>query len=83
MEKMSRFWHKTTQLFRAVLGMHLDGDRSACAYWQYQCNGGPMATCSGGCYEEPRCITETPIGGWPSERGPWYRIMWAWRGGED
>jgi hypothetical protein len=40
---------------------------STCAYYQTQGKpDGQRASCSiGGCYTEPRCITEEPEGGWP------------------
>ncbi|QGH79456.1 hypothetical protein SEA_LIMPID_145 [Streptomyces phage Limpid] len=37
-------------------------DLSGCAYFQGK------GTCSYGCWEEPRCHTDEPEGGWPSER---------------
>lgn len=73
--------HTIGQVIRAVFNRHLDADMSDCAYWQYQRNGGPRATCTGGCYEGPACITNEPINGWPSTRGLIGRIRWA-LGGE-
>jgi len=36
-------------------------DLSGCAYYQGK------GTCSYGCWEEPRCQTDEPLEGWPSE----------------
>ncbi len=39
-------------------------DLSGCPYYQ-RIKG---ATCIYGCWQEPRCITDEPLYGWPSER---------------
>lgn len=38
-------------------------DLSDCAYYR-----DPAGTCSHGCWEEPRCVTEEPSEGWPVAR---------------
>lgn len=66
--------HTTVQLIRAVFNLHLDGDMSTCQYFQGK------GTCTYGCHEEPSCITDAPIGGWPSRRNLYGRINWVLRG---
>jgi len=39
-------------------------DLAPCPYFR----GLPGGTCTFGCWEEPRCFTDEPDGGWPSAR---------------
>lgn len=36
----------------------------SCPYWQHARRGEPFGTCSFGCYDEPRCLTDEPRHGW-------------------
>lgn len=66
------------ELVRAVFNRPLSGDLgSSCNYYQSMLRGDRPALCSHGCYDEPRCITNTPMEGWPSERKLIGRIKWV------
>jgi hypothetical protein len=41
-----------------------DGDRSDCPYLRGTGDG----KCNQGCWEEPRCVTDAPVNGWPMTR---------------
>lgn len=42
--------------------MNLDHDRSLCHHYLYG------QVCTRGCWDEPRCITDEPLEGWPLMR---------------
>ncbi|MFD9734373.1 hypothetical protein [Umezawaea sp. NPDC059074] len=50
------------------LDLLMEEDLSGCAYWLFVNGKGPRASCSNGCWQEPACITDEPIDGWPSQR---------------
>lgn len=57
------FWNLDT--LRWELGEHPE-DLGTCPYYAYFRGQGPPAICGRGCWEEPRCVTEEPLDGWPS-----------------
>jgi len=67
-------WSVRGDIPRAVLNRPLPGDLSFCDYYRGVgvCDGSEGCASAG----EPRCVTEQPVGGWPSERGLWGRLRW-------
>lgn len=49
-------------LIRRYFATHGDGDLSDCPYYR------GAGKCVSGCRDEPQCITDQPLKGWPMER---------------
>ena len=55
------------------MGRSKEPDLSSCPYYQNRwLRDRPElpGTCTRGCCQEPACVTDQPLNGWPSERNP-------------